>query len=160
MTSYDLYSLVAKDLKTNWTQCPIYMEGEEIKVRPPYLVVRFFGVGTLTALGCSMPQNTQTCMVMCFGDNRGETYKLISDVQAWIYGRKVRNIHSSSTAKSLTIDSSSVTIDSSKVTIDATLIGGVSIGQTIVFRTPKIDMPITRLEDTLYQGFVTFNTEG
>ena len=160
MTSYELYSLVAKDLKTNWTQTPIYMEGEVIKVRPPYLVVRFFGVGTLTALGCSMPQNTQTCMVMCFGDNRGETYKLISDVQLWLYGRKVRKNNGFSGSKPLTIDTTAITIDSTKITIDATLIGGASIGQTIVFRTPKIDMPITRLEDTLYQGFVTFNTEG
>ncbi len=78
MTSYEQYVEVANFVKTEFLMTPVYMLGEAIKIEPPYVVVRVFGIANESC--GDVRQDIKGYNIFCYGENGGRAEKLISDV--------------------------------------------------------------------------------
>ncbi len=78
MTSYEQFVEVAGFIKAQVVAVPVFMMGEKIGIPAPYIVVKSFGIANVH---CGKARtDTRGYNILCYGNNRGRTESLVSDI--------------------------------------------------------------------------------
>ena len=78
MTSYEQYEEVANYVLSSLVGTKVFMEGEPIDVKAPYVIFRSYGVANEYCVKTRTDIRGYT--LLCYAPNRGRVEKLISDV--------------------------------------------------------------------------------
>ena len=81
MTSYDQYVNIATFVKSTFTSAPVFIRGEVIKIDPPYIVLRSFGIiNEHCGFTGVVRKDVKGYNIFVYEKNIGRTEKLLSEV--------------------------------------------------------------------------------